>query len=53
MQHDEFMSLKETGQKGDFLLPYMVCTTVLPDFKHKSNGMMFDFHESLYYIRIS
>ncbi|MGN0471151.1 MAG: AraC family transcriptional regulator [Acutalibacteraceae bacterium] len=32
MQHDEFMSLKETGQKGDFLLPYMVCTTILPDF---------------------
>lgn len=32
MQHDELMSLKETGQKGDFLLPYMVCTTVLPDY---------------------
>lgn len=32
MQHDELMSLKETGQKGDFLLPYMVCTTILPDY---------------------
>lgn len=32
MQHEEFMSLKETGQKGDFLLPFVVCKTVLPDF---------------------
>ncbi len=32
MQHDELMSLKETGQKGDFLLPYTVCRTILPDF---------------------
>ena len=32
MQREEFMSLKETGQKGDFLLPYLVCKTVLPDF---------------------
>lgn len=32
MQHDEFMSLKETGRRGDFLLPYFVCNTVLPDF---------------------
>ena len=26
------MSLKETGQKGDFLLPYVVNKTVMPDF---------------------
>ncbi len=32
MQHEEFMSLKETGQKGNFLLPFTVCKTVLPDF---------------------
>ena len=32
MQHDELMSLKETGQKGDFLLPYVVSKTVLPDY---------------------
>ncbi len=32
MQHEELMSLKETGQKGDFLLPYVVCKTILPDF---------------------
>lgn len=32
MQREELMSLKETGQKGDFLLPFVVCNTVLPDF---------------------
>ena len=32
MQHDELMSLKETGQKGDFLLPYVVNKTVMPDY---------------------
>ncbi len=32
MQHEELMSLKETGQKGDFLLPYTVCKTILPDY---------------------
>ncbi len=32
MQHDELMSLKETGKKGDFLLPYIVCSTILPDY---------------------
>ncbi len=32
MQQEELMSLKETGQKGDFLLPLVVCKTVLPDF---------------------
>ena len=32
MQHDELMSLKETGQKGDFLLPYVVSKTVMPDY---------------------
>lgn len=32
MQYEELMSLKETGQKGNFLLPYMVCTTILPDY---------------------
>ena len=32
MLHEEFMSLKETGQKGDFLLPFVVCKTVMPDF---------------------
>lgn len=32
MQHEEFMSLKETGQKGDFLLPFVVCKTRLPDY---------------------
>ena len=32
MQHDELMSLKETGQKGDFLLPYVVSKTIMPDF---------------------
>ena len=32
MLHEEFMSLKETGQKGSFLLPFVVCRTVLPDF---------------------
>ncbi len=32
MQRDELMSLKETGQKGDFLLPYVVNKTVMPDY---------------------
>jgi len=32
MLHEEFMSLKETGQRGSFLLPFVVCRTVLPDF---------------------
>lgn len=32
MQQEELLSLKETGQKGDFLLPYMVARTVMPDF---------------------
>ncbi len=32
MHQDELMSLKETGQKGDFLLPYSVFNTILPDF---------------------
>ena len=32
MQHDELMSLKETGQKGDFLLPYVVNKTIMPDY---------------------
>ncbi len=32
MQHDELMSLKETGQKGDFMLPYLVSQTVIPDY---------------------
>ncbi len=32
MQQEELQSLKETGQKGDFLLPYMVARTVMPDF---------------------
>ena len=32
MLHEEFMSLKETGQEGSFLLPFVVCRTVLPDF---------------------
>lgn len=32
MQQEELLSLKETGQKGDFLLPFVVCKTVLPDF---------------------
>lgn len=32
MQHEELMSLKETGQKGDFLLPYVVYNTIMPDF---------------------
>lgn len=32
MQHDELMRLKETGQKGDFLLPYVVNKTVMPDY---------------------
>ncbi len=32
MQHDELMSLKETGQKGDFLLPYVINKTVMPDY---------------------
>ena len=32
MQREELMSLKETGQKGDFMLPFVVCKTILPDF---------------------
>ena len=32
MQRDELMSLKETGQKGDFLLPYVVNKTIMPDY---------------------
>ena len=32
MQSDELMSLKETGQKGDFLLPYEVSKTIMPDY---------------------
>ena len=32
MQQEEILSLKETGQKGDFLLPFVVCKTFLPDF---------------------
>lgn len=32
MQHDELMSLKETGQKGDFLLPYVISKTLMPDY---------------------
>lgn len=32
MQQEELQILKETGQKGDFLLPYTVARTVMPDF---------------------
>ena len=32
MQSDELMSLKETGQKGNFLLPYEVSKTIMPDY---------------------
>lgn len=32
MQFDELEYLKETGQKGDFLMPYTVVRTVMPDF---------------------
>lgn len=32
MYHDERQSLKETGQKGDFLLPFVVVNTIMPDF---------------------
>ncbi len=32
MLHEEFMSLKETGKKGNFLLPFVVSRTVMPDF---------------------
>ncbi|MGN0537851.1 MAG: AraC family transcriptional regulator [Acutalibacteraceae bacterium] len=32
MLHDEFMSLKESTQHGDFLLPFVVCTTLMPQF---------------------
>lgn len=32
MQREELMSLKETGKKGNFLMPLMVCKTVLPDY---------------------
>ena len=32
MQQDELQFFKETGQKGDFMLPYTVCKTVMPDF---------------------
>lgn len=32
MYHDELQSLKETGQKGDFLLPFVAVNTIMPDF---------------------
>lgn len=32
MLHDEYMSLKESTKHGDFLLPFVVCTTVMPNF---------------------
>lgn len=32
MQSEELMSLKETGKKGDSLLPYVVNKTVMPDY---------------------
>lgn len=32
MQKDELLSLKEHGQKGDFLLPYVVVNTIMPEF---------------------
>ncbi len=32
MLHDEFMSLKESTPHGDFLLPFVVCTTIMPRF---------------------
>lgn len=32
MLHEEFMSLKETGKKGNFLLPFVISRTVMPDF---------------------
>lgn len=32
MQQEELMSLKETGHKGDFLMPFAVCKTLLPEF---------------------
>ncbi len=32
MQRDELMVLKETGHKGDFLLPFVVVNTIMPDF---------------------
>lgn len=32
MYHDDVQSLKETGQKGDFLLPFVVVNTIMPDF---------------------
>ena len=32
MQLDELEYLKETGQKGDFLMPYTVVRTIMPDF---------------------
>lgn len=32
MYHDDRQSLKETGQKGDFLLPFVAVNTIMPDF---------------------
>ncbi len=32
MQNEEMWSLKEHGQKGDFLLPFSVVNTTMPDF---------------------
>lgn len=32
MQLDELEYLKEAGQKGDFLMPYTVVRTIMPDF---------------------
>ena len=32
MQQEELQFFKETGQKGDFLLPFTVCRTIMPDF---------------------
>ena len=32
MHRDDMQSLKETGQKGDFLLPFVVVNTIMPDF---------------------
>ena len=32
MYREDMQSLKETSQKGDFLMPYVVVNTVMPDF---------------------
>ena len=31
MYRDDFLTLKEAGQKGDFLLPYVALNTIMPD----------------------